>query len=654
VAERVEEPEAEARDGLEPASPAAVSIALGRATRKGGSGALDAEAEAFLRKQSNLIDLQTEHLHEQRDLIISRLRWGRFSDRLKALLQALTVLVGVSVAGAVALMAWQAHEDHGLSIAPFSVPPELAARGLTGQVVAAKVLDRLSEMQDQTLSGRPASTYDENWGDDIKVEIPETGVSLGELNRWLREWLGHETRITGEVVRTATGVTVTARAGGTSGRTFPGAEVDMDALIGRAAEAVYANTQPYRYAVYLGSHGHDDEALQRFAWLAHNGSPEDQAWAYGGWSSILLKRGDAEGIVRVLREGQRRGLPLYDSGALNTLGVALNQLYQYEAMLAVSRQVLDEVRRSGRGFGGLTREEAELNMQAVIASHYGDRAVGFGGAVRRDLDVEGAESGVAVKPLLAAQLMRQHDVRGGLGMMQQSAGAPGFLPQPLKMLAAYTLDDWAGVVAVGEPQLAAELADPVRSQLAVRRIGPFLAIAYARLGRLADARVLAARLPADCDDCLWAKGDVAAIAGDQAGADTWFAQAVRNAPSIPMPETRWGAVLLERGDLDGAIARLKAASAKGPHYADPRELWGEALLRKGEYVGAAAKFAEADRSTPRWGRNHLMWGQALMLSGRYREARAQFEAANALDLSRPDRAALDVLLARTASGRLHG
>jgi hypothetical protein len=43
-----------------------------------------------------------------------------------------------------------------------------------------------------------------------------------------------------------------------------------------------------------------------------------------------------------------------------------------------------------------------------------------------------------------------------------------------------------------------------------------------------------------------------------------------------------------------------------------------------------------------------------MLAGRYAEARWQFEAADGLDLSRPDRAALNVLLARTASGRLHG
>jgi hypothetical protein len=65
-------------------------------------------------------------------------------------------------------------------------------------------------------------------------------------------------------------------------------------------------------------------------------------------------------------------------------------------------------------------------------------------------------------------------------------------------------------------------------------------------------------------------------------------------------------------------------------------------------------FAEADGHAPRWGRNHLRWGEALLRSGRCPEARAQFEAAKGMDLSRADRAGLDVFLARTASGRLHG
>ena len=171
------------------------STAVAIALRKRRGGRAEPEFDAFLRDQRRLINLQAEHLHEQRELMLSRLRWGRFSDRLKALLQALTIMVGVAFAGAVAVMAWQAHEDHGVSIAAFSVPPDLAQRGVTGQEVASQLLDGLATMQRKTVTARPASTYANDWGGDIKVEIPETGVSIGEMNRYLREWLGSETRV---------------------------------------------------------------------------------------------------------------------------------------------------------------------------------------------------------------------------------------------------------------------------------------------------------------------------------------------------------------------------------------------------------------------------------------------------------------------------
>ena len=197
-------------------------------------------------------------------------------------------------------------------------------------------------------------------------------------------------------------------------------------------------------------------------------------------------------------------------------------------------------------------------------------------------------------------------------------------------------------------------ADPRVSQIAFREAASALAAGYAHQGRLADAQALVGRTPLDCEACLRARGLVADAAGDHAAADRWFAELERAEPDLPAADTGWGGALVRRGDVDGAIVKLQRAHQIGPHFADPLELWGEALMVRRDYAGAIAKFAEADPYAPRWGRNHLLWGEALMLSGRYREARAQYEAASGMDLSKPDRAALNVLLARTASGPLHG
>jgi tetratricopeptide (TPR) repeat protein len=143
----------------------------------------------------------------------------------------------------------------------------------------------------------------------------------------------------------------------------------------------------------------------------------------------------------------------------------------------------------------------------------------------------------------------------------------------------------------------------------------------------------------DCDFCLMARAQVGEAARDTAGADHWFAEAVRLAPSLPAANEAWGRALLARGGAKGALARFDAAHAKGPRFADAIEGQGEAQLLLGD-AKAAGAFAEAAKLTPKWGRLHLKWGEALAKQGNAAEARAQFRAAAALDLTAPERAEL--------------
>jgi len=113
--------------------------------------------------------------------------------------------VGIAVAAALGLMVSDAVHGKGLIIEPFSVPPNLAERGLSGDVVAFQLLDRLATMT-ASESSRAVRFYANDWANNIKVEIPETGVSIGELLRCLTECLGHDTRISGDFYRTASGI----------------------------------------------------------------------------------------------------------------------------------------------------------------------------------------------------------------------------------------------------------------------------------------------------------------------------------------------------------------------------------------------------------------------------------------------------------------
>jgi hypothetical protein len=218
--------------------PVAVALSLGAAS--------PGRADAFLEEQTRLARLQARELDHE----LSLRHWSLWVRHLSGVLKlAFEFSIALVLLGVVALLAntvWTAAHDNGLVIEAFSVPPDLAARGLTGQVVATQMLDNLSALQALNNSARAPSSFANNWGDDIKVEIPETGVSIGELNTYLHRLLGNQTHITGEVVRTPSGIAITARVGAAAGKRFSGSQTDFDTLLQQATDAVYTITQPYR------------------------------------------------------------------------------------------------------------------------------------------------------------------------------------------------------------------------------------------------------------------------------------------------------------------------------------------------------------------------------------------------------------------------
>ena len=125
--------------------PVAVSLALGGADRE--------EANAFLKKQSvlvekqsNLADLQAKELAHELKLRHWSLLVRHLSGLLKLTFEVALAIAAAALACFLGAAVWNAAHADGLVIESFSVPPDLAARGLTGQVVAGELLDRLTEL----------------------------------------------------------------------------------------------------------------------------------------------------------------------------------------------------------------------------------------------------------------------------------------------------------------------------------------------------------------------------------------------------------------------------------------------------------------------------------------------------------------------------
>ena len=623
--------------------PAALALAMGAAAQ---NERVAAQAEVFLKKQSALVDLQAKELAHELSLRHWSLWVRHASGLLKLALELSAGLLLLFAVTAIGVMVWNAAHADGLVIEEFSVPADMAAKGLTGQVVATQMLDKLTDMQNLTRSVRAPRTYANNWGSDLKVEIPETGISVGEAYRFLTEWLGHETHISGEVYRTASGIAVTARSGGDSGATFAGAETELDALEQKAAENIYGSSQPHRFNAYLGNRGRVDEAIAFGRALVRTGSAAERAWADVGLGvNYQLRCGpDADQDLTLFRRASELD-PTNGLAASNLAGAERIRGY-FEQALIDSRKSLGLLNGPGQGqFRGDTVPAFRQLQQANIDSLLGD----FSGAALAEADY--VQSGQATASGISAQLAgyqaQAHDPSTARATMADPLPeTPGRVLNGARLNGETRIEmagmaqDWAGVLSEAAAMQRFFLANPGMRANHHLVSEPRVAIAEARLGRVADAEALVSDMPGDCYPCLRARAQVAEAKGDHAAADVWFTRAVAAAPSIPFANSEWGSVLLDRGQPDAAIEKFKLANQKGPHFADPLEGWGEALMKKNQSHLALAKFEEADKYAPNWGRLHLMWGEALGYAGRKDEAQKQYALAAGLDMSAADKAEL--------------
>ena len=620
------------------ARPAGPDPAILAATLGGLGSPADPRVAAFLDAHSDLARLQAAHLHERHALEIRHLRWQLFDDRMQGGLKIAVVAVIIVIAGFLGRAVWSALDDNSLVIELFNVPEDFAQHGLSGEVVATQFLDKLTQLQDRTDAIRAPSNYTNDWGNDLKVQIPDTGVSLGEVNQYLRRWLGHETRIEGAVWRTKDGIAVDARAGNVATETYTGAEGDLDGLLQKAAEAIYAKTQPYRYSVFLMQTNRDAAAIQVVSDLARSDPPRDRAWDLIGWGNILWKAGQLTAARAKYTEAARISPTNANApGDLATLDLIAGH---DQAMLSERNEAVRRFRGAAHGdvddafVQGLRGRNAGLAL--ALTGDYRGALVEYQAALD-DRDTHSAY----IPVLEAASEARDHEpLRARLTLSGAASHAQINFDNQIAVLATAAridadldLADWHG--------LRADLDGAKNLGAGVRGIEayytdvflPWVAWLTAHDGDFKTADSLIGGTPLDCDPCVRMRGRIAALHGDRTGAAHWFAMVSARSPAIPFADTDWGLALLQEGAFDGAIARFAVAHAKGPRFADPLEMWGEALIAKNRSDLALVKFEEAARYAPNWGRLHLKWGEALLWGGDREGARKQFAMAAALFLT---------------------
>ena len=333
-------------------------------------------------------------------------------------------------------------------------------------------------------------------------------------------------------------IAVTTRVDSGPGTRAEGAEAELDALLQQGAEAIFAETQPYRYAVWLGRNGRRDEGdVVRRALIA--GTDEnDRLWGYTGLAGSAGNLAEEERLYAAALRLRPDFAP-----ALYNRAVTL-EAYGFEERAYRDYRTLAD--SAGAARRQVTPERVEgLLIEARVGRATAERDL-RSAAELAELRLSMPDVEATYADLLAiAVLTAAHDLEGARRAMEQvglsSPEAKAALLEDLGPFAefdsafAQAVEDWT-VVRDRLAVVLAEITGWERNPLLVDPAPDTrarLAIAQAHLGQFAEARATIAPTELYCAYCVRARGLVEAYAGNARRADHWLGEAVRITPSLP-------------------------------------------------------------------------------------------------------------------------
>lgn len=560
----------------------AVNIAL---AAESDDPAPDSSARVLLAKQARLVEADIEH----RGLQIK-------SERVSLTLRRLTVLVGVGIAAVVLYAAYGAWQSRGVVVDSFDAPPAFAQRGLSGNVVAANIQDSIAAIQSNVRTTAKRRAIDNAWTGDIAVQVPQTGVSIGELQRILRRALGRETYITGSLVQDdGETATLTIRGTGIAPKAFSGPTATLPALVTAAGEYVYGAYEPRLFAIYLFQKRRfaDGEAFITSAFSRADDSVRPELLVYWGLMLNQQQR-HAEAVVK-LRLGVTQDSTLWrgwNSLVSNTRRVSGDEASWKVGLELTAAAEAAPADNKPSALGWYNFQSLTQDWSGQIENLEEDaKKTGGGGSF-----------GMLSATLLADAELRRHDWAGARRYVDMADPKDEALP-PMRLFAR-------GYEAIDRkrPDLALAPLEAFYEMWLTNRAVSFqydyghCHVALARgLAGLPMSRVNEVFDSGEQSTvCNTLRGDVAEARGSPAEADAAYRRAIRRAPSLPFGYQRWGLTLLARGDLVRAEAMLKRAAIQAPRWADPKKALGDLRARQGRWADAVAYYRAAVPFAPRW------------------------------------------------------
>jgi tetratricopeptide (TPR) repeat protein len=543
--------------------------------------------------------------------------WQIAGERMGVALKVLGGLVGLLAALLFGSMVFNAARSKAVVVQALDTPPSLAEQGLSGRVVAGKLQDGLTLIQATTRATAKGRAIANAWTGDIAVEVAQTGVSIGEVDRLLRERLGRNTYVSGDLVQTPDGrIALTVRGGSILARTFTGPRESIDDLARQAAEYIYGEAEPYLYATYLNQNDRSAEVIP-FAQRALASAEAAERAPLANTTGLAYSNvGSSESAVQWYRLAIQYDPTFWRSWG-NLVGELLMPGTEEEAyrvgqqMIAANESsTTTHANRSDQANVYLLTQDWPAYVEGTI-----EDAVQTGGL--------GTTTVITANPSIAEGEARRHDWAAAARYMALADPSDALSAPTGQLIWAYRAIEerrFGDAVTLLEPFHAAWMTDEDLA-FTYHDAPCWLALAYDLTGQRTKAREIYDQMGA-LVTCYALQADGVEATGDRVAADAAYRRAIALAPSIPFAYQRRAVALMRRGEFKMAAGRFRDAHQRGPNWADPLKGWGDALAAQGLWARAVEKYEQAEPLAPNWRDLHLAHAVASDRLGRGREAAA--------------------------------
>lgn len=451
-------------------------------------------------------------------------------------------------------------------IEPFRVPDDLTRQGLSGHVIAQKLLDNINKIKAKTRTStdprgvmQPGSTEPNmipSWpAQDIDVTIK--GTSLTSLIHYIGSLFSRDVRIGGEIVRMDNIWNATIRISNDP-RPIDDSSTELPDLLRRLAISTLRVVHPIKLAEYYHA-THNLSALRDVIGdiIRTRAGKSDKAWAYNFWGLVLSDENKYEEAI----SKYRKALELYPEEASVHVNWG-NALHNWGNTLSEDRQRTEKY------------EEAALQFQKASK----------------------------LNPKMAATYVNW----GNLLLDQKN-----YSEAEIKYRTALVDPHFNGFAANGLGlvlQAQNKISEAIEAYAEAIRTTPGLTVSYAHLAQLLGKQGRykegyakleeAARIDPQSFLVYWAWGLMLANENEYRQAIAKFEKAVSLHPRFDELHVKWGANLYALKEYDEAVSHFRQAADINPNNPETYYNWGAALKELGALDEAIAKFEKSKELNP--------------------------------------------------------